>query len=94
MIVLEILMELGAQEVHIIGDSQSVLQQLTGEYKCNSLLLAPYYTASTQLLDSFHYVDFEYVHRESREANELAQVASSVKMSEELTHNLMRGESS
>ena len=29
---LEILMELGAQEVHIIGDSQLVLQQLTGEY--------------------------------------------------------------
>ena len=50
---LEILMELGAQEVHIIGDSQVVLQQLTGEYQCNSLLLAPYYTTSTQLLDFF-----------------------------------------
>ena len=62
---LEILMELGAQELHIIGDSQLVLRHLTGEYKCNSLLLAPYYTASTQLLDSFHYVDFGYVPRES-----------------------------
>ena len=30
---LEILMELGAQEVHIIGDSQLVLRQLIGEYK-------------------------------------------------------------
>ena len=70
---LEILMELGAQEVHIIGDSQLVLQQLTGEYKCNGLLLAPYYTTSTQLLDSFHYVDFEYMPKESNmEANELA----------------------
>ena len=57
-IFLEILMELGAQEVHIIRDSQLVLRQLTGEYKCNSLLLAPYYAASTQLLDSFHSVDF------------------------------------
>ena len=36
---LEIFMELGAQEVHIIGDSQLVLRQLTGEYKCNNLLL-------------------------------------------------------
>ena len=77
---LEILMELGAQEVHIIGDSQLVLQQITGEYKCNNLLMAPYSTASTQLLDSFHSVDFEYVPRESNwEMNELAQVASDVK---------------
>ena len=60
------------------------------EYKCNNLLLAPSYTASTQLLDSFHSVDFEYVPRESNwEADELAQVASSVKMSEELTHRLI-----
>ena len=90
MIGLEILMELGAQEVHIIGDSQLVLRQLTGEYKCNNLLLALYYTTSTQLLDSFHYVDFEYVPRESNwEADELTQVALGVKMSEELTHKLI-----
>ena len=56
--------------------------ELIGEYKCNSLLLAPYYTASTQLLDSFHSMDFEYVPRESNwEANEQSQVASCVKMS-------------
>ena len=70
---LEILMELGAQKVHIIRDSQLVLRQLTGVYKCNNLLLAPYYTASTQLLDSFYSVDFEYVPREYNwEADELA----------------------
>ena len=86
----KILMELGAQEVHIIRDSQLVLRQLIGEYKCNSLLLAPYYIASTQLLDSFHSVDFEYVPRESNwEADKLAQVASGAKMSEELTHKLI-----
>ena len=87
---LEILLELGAQEVHIIGDSQLVLQQLTREYKCNNLLLAPYYTASTQLLDSFHSMDFEYMPKESNwEADELAQVALGVKMSVELTHKLI-----
>ena len=64
--------------------------QLIGEYKCNSLLLAPYYSISTQLLNSFHSVDFEYVPRESNwEADELAQVATCVKMSEELTHKLI-----
>ena len=89
-IVLKILMELGAQEVDIIGDSQLVLRQLIGEYKCNSLLLTPYYTASIQLLDSFHFVDYEYVPRESNwEEDELAQVTSSAKMSEELTYKLI-----
>ena len=87
MIGLEILIKLGAQEVHIIGDSQLVLRQLTGEYKCDNLLLAPYYT---QLLDSFHYVDVEYVPEESNwEADELAQIALGVKMNEELTHKLI-----
>ena len=87
---LEILLELRAQEVYIIRDSQLVLLQLIGEYKCNSLLLAPYYTTSTQFLGSFHSVDFEFVPRESNwEAGELAQVASGVKMSEELTHKFI-----
>ena len=76
-------MELKPQEVHNIGESQFVLWKLLGEYKCNRLLLAPYYTASTQLLNSFHFVDFEYVPRKSNwEVDELAQVASGVKMSE------------
>ena len=67
-----------------------MLQKLTGEYKCNNLLLAPYYIISTQLLDFFHSVDFEYVPRESNwEVDELAQVALGVKMSEELTHKLI-----
>ena len=81
-------MELRAQEVHIIGDSQLVRWQLTGEYKCNILLLAPYYTTFTQFFDSFHSADFEYVPRENWEADELAQVASGVKMSKELTYKL------
>ena len=90
MVGLEIFFELGAQEICIIGYSQLVFRQLTGKYKCNNLLLAPYYTASTQLLDSFHSVDFEYVPMESNwEADDLAPVASCVKMSEELTHKLI-----
>ena len=63
-----------------------MLWQLTWEYKYNNLLLAPYYIVSTQLLDSFHSMEFEYVPRESNwDADELAQVTLSVKMSEELT---------
>ena len=90
MIGFKILLELGLQEVHIIGVSQSVLRRLTGEYKCNNLLLASYYTASIQLLYYFYSVDFEYMPRESNwEEDEHLQVALGVKMNEELTHKLI-----
>ena len=62
---LEILLELGAKDVQVIGDSQLARWQSTGEYKCNILLLAPYFTATIQLLDSFDKVEFEHVPRES-----------------------------
>ena len=65
MIGLEILLDLGAKDVRVIGDSQLVLQQLTGEYKCNNFLLAPYFTAAIQLLDSFNNVEFEHMPKES-----------------------------
>ena len=90
MIGLEILLELGAKDVQVIGDSQLVLRQLTREYKCNSLLLAPYITTSIKLLNSFNNVEFEHVLRESNwEAGELAQIAYGVKMGEKLTHKLI-----
>ena len=62
---LEILLELRARDVRVIGDSQLVLQKLTGEYKCNNLLLTPYFTTAIQLLDSFDNVEFEHVPMES-----------------------------
>ena len=67
-----------------------MLRKLIAKYKCNSLFLASYYTASTQLLYSFYLVDFEYVTRESNwEEDEHVQVTLGVKMSEELTHKLI-----
>ena len=58
--------------------------------KCNSLILAPYFTIAIQLLDSFDNVEIEQMPRESNlEANELAQIAFGVKMGEELTHKLI-----
>ena len=62
---LEILLELGAKDVRVIGDSQLVLRKLTGKYKCNNLLLTPYFTTVIQLLDSFDNVEFEHMLRES-----------------------------
>ena len=87
---LEIILELEAKDVRVIEDSQLVLRQLTREYKCNNLLLTHYFTTAIQLLDSRDNVEFEHVPRESNwEAGELSQIASSVKMSEELTHKLI-----
>ena len=80
---LEILLDLGEKDVRVIKDSQLVLQQLTREYKCNSLLLAPYFTTAIQLLDSFDNVEFEHVPKESNwEAEEIDQIASGIKMGE------------
>ena len=42
---LEILLDLEAKDVRVIGDSQLVLRQLIGEYKCNNLPLASYFIA-------------------------------------------------
>ncbi|XP_075500010.1 uncharacterized protein LOC142538587 [Primulina tabacum] len=87
---LEILKDLGAKELLISGDSQLVLKQLSGEFKCTSLSLAPYFTAASQLLDDFEEVSLVHVPRqENWEADELAQIASGLKMSPELTHMLV-----
>ena len=52
--------------------------------------LAPYFTVAIQLVDSFENVSYMHVPRESNwEADELSQVASGLRMSEELTHKLI-----
>ena len=65
MIGLEILLDLGEKDVRVIEDSHLVLRQLIEEYKCDNLLLAPYFTVVIQLLDSFGNVEFEHVPRKS-----------------------------
>ncbi|CAN6701172.1 unnamed protein product [Malus baccata var. baccata] len=44
---LEILMDLGATEVEIFGDSELVINQLNGEFKCRHITMAGYYMAAT-----------------------------------------------
>ncbi len=79
---LEILKELRAKKVHIVGDSQLVIKQLTREYKCGSLYLALYFTATVQILDCFKEVSFTHVPREVNwVAEQLAQLASGLRMS-------------
>ncbi|CAL2270921.1 unnamed protein product [Prunus armeniaca] len=66
---LEILKEMKATRVLVYGDSQLVINQLTGEYQCTSENLTALNTA-----DEFSRISFVHVPRaESHEANEMAQ---------------------
>ncbi|KAH7832817.1 hypothetical protein Vadar_000233 [Vaccinium darrowii] len=78
---LEILREMGAATIEVIGDSQLVINQLGGTYRCNSEEIAPYYMAARQLLDEFDYASLLYIPRRfNQEANELAQIATGIKI--------------
>ncbi|CAN6547026.1 unnamed protein product [Malus baccata var. baccata] len=81
---LEILMDLGAAEVEIFGDSELVINQLNGEFKCRHIAMAGYYMAATQLLSFWESeISVNHIPRGSNlAANEMAQLASGVPMQE------------
>ncbi|XP_045831048.1 uncharacterized protein LOC123922369 [Trifolium pratense] len=79
---LEILLNLGAKDIKIKGDSELVLKQLTKEYKCIKEHLIRYFVIANALLKRFDSIDIEHVPRiENQEANDLAQIASGYKVS-------------
>ncbi|XP_073139086.1 uncharacterized protein [Henckelia pumila] len=87
---LEVLKDFQAKNIQAIGDSQLVLQQVVGEYKCTSLSLAPYFTATSQLDNDFEEINFQYVTRKQNwETNELDQFDSGLRLFEEFTHRLV-----
>ncbi|CAN6723875.1 unnamed protein product [Malus baccata var. baccata] len=77
---LEILIELGAMEVEVFGDSKLVINQLNGEYKCRHITMAGYFLVATQLLSYWDSeVSVNHVPMESNlAANKMAQIASGV----------------
>jgi len=73
---LEILLELGAKDVEIKGDSELVIKQLTKEYKCVKENLIIYFATATALLKRFDRANIQHVPRiENQEANDLTQIA-------------------
>jgi len=81
---LEILLELGAKNVEIKGDSELVLKQLTKEYRCAKESLIVYYATANALLKRFAHVAIRYAPRtENQEANDLAHTASGYKVPKE-----------
>lgn len=63
--------ELDVDALHVHGDSQLVVRQLTGQYDVNSRRLRPLWRDARRLCDDFDDVHFQWV---PREANEKADV--------------------
>ena len=74
------LKSLDVKAVQIMGDSQLVINQLLGEYRCNSLTLEGYLEEAQALLEYFTNVIISHIPRTSKEiANDLAQHVSGYK---------------
>ena len=58
---LEILLETGIKSVEVYGDSQLVIRQLPGDYKCCRSSIVPYFVATRQLLEQFSNAKLNYV---------------------------------
>ncbi|XP_021828686.1 uncharacterized protein LOC110769090 [Prunus avium] len=90
---LEILRELGINNVSIMGDSMLVLKQLSGDYKVTSQLLLCYHALASQLIEGFDEVRLAHLPREhNSQANAMAQLASGVQISEGLSEELFKVE--
>ena len=57
----ELLLQMGVGNVKIFGDSQLVINQVKGQYKCESILLAPYLVSSQQLLQEFQECTLQHI---------------------------------
>ncbi|CAN6586637.1 unnamed protein product [Malus baccata var. baccata] len=81
---LEILMDLGAMEVEVFGDSELVINQLNGEFKCRHITMAEYYLAATQLLSYWDSeISVSHVPKGANlAANQMAQLASGMPVQE------------
>lgn len=61
---LEVAIDEGIKRLRVRGDSELVINQMTGEYRCSSARLVPYYNAILDLEREFHKVDYEHIPRE------------------------------
>ncbi|KAL6288367.1 hypothetical protein ACE6H2_005877 [Prunus campanulata] len=85
---LEILKEMKATRVLVYGDSQLVINQLTGEYQYTSKNLTMYYVTALNTADEFSRISFVHVPlAENHEANEMAQTTqvSSAEITDEVS---------
>mgnify|MGYP003703328817 CR=1 FL=1 len=77
---LEILIGLQVHAVDIFGDSQLVVNQVKGIFKCQRASILPYYVVALHLLSQFQIANVTYIPRFiNNKANDMAQEASNFK---------------
>ncbi|XP_050890638.1 uncharacterized protein LOC127096059 [Lathyrus oleraceus] len=86
----EMLLELGATRVEIMGDSELVIKQTTKEYRFIKENLIMYFIVDSRPLKRFEMVSIRHMPRlENQVANDLAQIASGYKISKENLHKVI-----
>ncbi|XP_050909043.1 uncharacterized protein LOC127122802 [Lathyrus oleraceus] len=81
---LELLLELGAMNFEIMGDSELVIEQASKEYRCVKENLIMYFVVTIRLLKKFEQVNLQHIpQKENQRANDLAQEASWYKASKD-----------
>ena len=70
---LKLLLDLGARNIEIMGDSELVIKQVPKEYKCVKENLIMYFVITIRLLKQFEQVSIRHIpRRENEKANDLA----------------------
>ncbi|XP_058215842.1 uncharacterized protein LOC131326938 [Rhododendron vialii] len=88
---LEIAKELNIRYLNVTGDSQLVIRQITGEYKCNHPLLELQLQKVKILVAYFDEVHLQHVYRlENSDANQMAQIASGIRIPEGQNEKLIK----
>ncbi|XP_058180182.1 uncharacterized protein LOC131298724 [Rhododendron vialii] len=88
---LEIAKDLNIRYLKVSGDSQLVIRQITGHYKCNHPLLSLQLEKVQCLVQNFDEICFQHILRlQNSEANQMAQTASGVKIPEGDTEKIIR----
>ncbi|KAK2979852.1 hypothetical protein RJ640_000739 [Escallonia rubra] len=78
---LEIMLDMHVTTVQISGDSQLVIKQLNGEFKCSAPGLEMYFSIASHLLTKFDDVIITHVPRiDNGSANVMAQLASGLRV--------------
>lgn len=73
---LEKALDMNIKTLFVNGDSQLVINQMIGKYKCNSSNLLPLYQNAKKLEESFERIEYKHILRNfNHRADELANIA-------------------
>jgi ribonuclease HI len=68
--------EMNIPKLYVNGDSQLIIYQMSGKYKCNSRKLLPLYETAKNLEKNFEHIEYGHVLRKlNHRADELSNIA-------------------